>query len=119
VLEKPTPLPDTSWAQEWENMDRLDKIAWFWMSVNSFISKRLSGLPSERWMTVRLEELTHTRVLEILRFAGLPESWDGETLQKHDSDPGQVDWDSHHIAKFNRIAGETMRSLGYRVRHDS
>jgi len=113
---KPFPPTDDEHFATWGGMNRLEKTAWFWQYVNDYIQECLQSLPSERTMTLRIEDLCEDRVEELLNLAGLPSDFDRKSLQRRVSTSKRSKsegWTETQMAAFERIAGPTMRRFGY------
>jgi hypothetical protein len=44
-------------TDQWKGMSQFEQIAWLWNETNSFIQSFLESIPSDRWMSVRSEQL--------------------------------------------------------------
>ncbi len=116
-MAKPMPMDDDPWFDEWNDFDRLQKIAWMWTNINALIQERLQRVSRANQMILKLEEFSEQRVLQLLEFAGLPRQFDLEQLRLHNAQSElTLQWTSESIAAFNRIAGAQMKRFQYEVR---
>lgn len=117
------PTGDDPWRADWPTMRPVERMAWLWQYRYNTALARLAVVPRDRWMVVRLEDLTgdpRRSALELERvesFVGM--SADRQWLAKkyNHSDafahPSREDWTPEDIDGFRRIAGATMERLGY------
>jgi len=104
---------------------RFDKITWLWTEMNRVIQDHLSLIPDERQYTLALEDFDQAHLLELHDFLGL--SIDSQRLERMmliaSSHPNRSDLRSGHTddvftdercVRFNAIAGDMMRRLGYK-----
>lgn len=117
--DKPVPYKDSEYADAWQRFDRIQKISWFWSHTNLLISEMLSRLPSSKSMLLRIEDLSHEKVMDVLRFAGLPEHFSENRLKAYDANEHfSFEWTKDQINKFNSIADNCMKLFGYSLVND-
>ncbi|HEX5313558.1 MAG TPA: sulfotransferase, partial [Gammaproteobacteria bacterium] len=85
LLAKPVPFPSETAYAKWASFDRVQKIAWFWSTVNANIARRLERVPAQNWMVVRVEDVDAANAGAILDFCGLPRQFAPEALAPEDS----------------------------------
>jgi hypothetical protein len=102
-------------------------MAWYWAHVSRLHVEHLSRVPAASWITVdytNVDPAQIGRVFEFLGLEGFDEArvdamlnarinsvWDRFKLRERFPHPR--DWDSERRRRFDRIAGGTMRLLGY------
>lgn len=117
LLAKPTPFPSDPVHASWRGFDRVQKIAWFWNTVNANIAERLARVPDANKRVVKIEEVTETTVPGLLEFCGLPQQYSREALAPDDASSGPaIEWTTENVRKFNALAGPMMARLGYPIR---
>ena len=117
MLAKPVPFASEPVHAAWHTLDRLQRISWFWSSVNANIIERFARIPSTNRLLVRIEDLTQETLPPVLSFCGLPQSYAPEALAPDNASSGPtVEWTQDNVRKFNELAGPMMRSLGYALR---
>ena len=117
LLAKPVPYPSDPLYAQWSELDRVQKIAWFWQTVNANIALRLEHVPVSNRVVVRIEDVTPASVPAILDFCGLPRQFAPESLAPDDpSDGPAIEWTLDNVRKFNALAAPMMERLGYPLR---
>jgi hypothetical protein len=94
---------------EWGAMTAFAKNCWYWAHVNRVIGVELAGMPPERWMTLRLEDL-EARGDEVVRFLGVapvPAGGLRENPSRRVVVPPR-DWSEAEHRDFERWCGPTM-----------
>ncbi len=124
---RPRPLPGSALYVEWEDLHREDMCAWYWATVNGIYLDQLARLPREAWMSIDYTAPAAPEVLAAAQFAGLSgltEAGVAKSLsarinsamdreQASDRYPRWPQWSAGRTARFERLAGGTMRRLGY------
>lgn len=124
---RPRPRPGTALADRWETMSRLEMCAYYWSTVNDLYRRELAALPPDRWVEIDYTRVSAADVMRIADFCGLEglREADVETLldarinsaaDRGEHGPGHAhwrDWDGGQRRRFEEVAGETMRALGY------
>jgi Sulfotransferase family len=119
----PPPRRDDPLHEAFKSFDQFGRIAWHWSEVNRVIADALAGLPAERQMFVRLEDMlvSPTLTRSLFAFLGLP--WRDEHFAVF-ARPHNVNrpedrllGDSQRQA-FDRIAQPMMERLGYAERDE-
>ena len=117
LLAKPVPLASDPAHAAWPAYDRVQRISWFWNTVNANIIERFAGIPAENRLLLRIEDLTKETTPRLLAFCGLPQSYAPETLAPGDPSSGpSIEWTSDQVRKFNELAAPMMRELAYALR---
>ena len=65
-------VPRGEEAQDWSDMTRVGKLAWFWRTLNQQILEQLESLPSENYRIIRIEDFDYSKYLELADFIGYP-----------------------------------------------
>jgi Sulfotransferase family len=114
----PRPLPDNPWANEFPHFNQFQRISWHWSEVNRMILGDIEGVPEDRRLFVRLEDLRAqpSSVAALFRFLGL--SYRDEhfaTFARPHNVNRPVDkmLSPEQLADFTRIAAPMMEQLGY------
>ena len=125
---RPRPLPGTDLHAEWEHLSRQEMCAYYWSTVNEVMLNHLEALPASSWVSLDYTSSNAESVLRVARFCGLQglsEERVGELLGKKINSlkdrgvenknpcPDWRHWDSGERRRFTRIAGPTMKRLGY------
>lgn len=117
ILAKPKPFPGDPAHAQWDRFDRLQKISWFWSTVNANIALRLERIPAANRLTLPIEGLDQAKARRLLDFCELPGRLAGKSLAPVEKSEGsRLDWTAANLAKFNAIAAPMMETLGYAVR---
>lgn len=104
---------------------RFEKIAWLWTEINADIIRGLRSIPEDRRSRLRLESFDEDRLCECIRFcvgsskgAPLKQMWRIAESRPNSTDdrsvPRPARWSPERKSRFEEIAGEMMRELGYR-----
>lgn len=94
---------------EWDAMTPFAKNCWYWAHVNRGIGDEFAGMPAERWMTLRLEDL-EPRVDDVFRFldvAPVPAGGRRENASRRAVVPPR-EWSRAEHGDFERWCGEIM-----------
>lgn len=117
LLAKPVPYPSDPAYAQWERFDRVQKISWFWQTVNANIAQRLERVPAANRLVVRIEDVGEASVPRILDFCGLPRQFAPESLAPDDPSVGPaIEWSPGNLRKFNALAAPMMERFGYPLR---
>src|SRR5439155_13308218 len=124
---RPRPSPSDPFYSEWPNFSRFEMVTWYWAYINRLFLRNLAEVPKEDWIVVNytgvqvsdiervfdflgLGGFDQTRIEDMLR-ARINSVWERVKLQPRF--PSWQSWDADHRQRFDRIAVETMRLLGY------
>jgi hypothetical protein len=117
MLAKPLPFASEPVHAVWQAFDRVQRISWFWSSVNANIIERFARIPAGNRLLLRIEDLTKETTPSVLAFCGLPQNYAPEALAPADPSGGpSMEWTPDNVRKFNELAAPTMRTLGYALR---
>ena len=117
LLAKPVPYPSDPIHGAWNSFDRLQKISWFWNTVNANITERLARIPAANKRVVKIEEVTEETLPGILEYCGLPHQYSRESLTPDDPSSGpEIEWTPENEWKFNALAAPMMAQFGYALR---
>jgi hypothetical protein len=119
------PHPDSSAGREWDSYNAFKKNLWLWNETNSWILKFTSGMPAERILLLRSEDIFGARE-DVLRklfiFAGssIPSGRKimqvlGKKLNQQTAGtfPDSDGWSDEMRNDLLEITGQTAQSLGY------
>jgi hypothetical protein len=108
---------------------RFDKIAWLWAEVNGIISRELGKLPEERSLRIPLESLNDSAGFQrLLGFLGgrddedevlsdmVATARDKPNKNANKDLPHPEEWSDDRVDRFEVVAGDMMRELGYSFR---
>ena len=122
---RPAPPPEKKywWPLPPGDMDQFGRIAWHWSEINRVILDALSGLPCERHMFVRLEDLLVSPLLvrSLFDFLDLPYRDEHFAIfaRPHNVNrPEDRPLRPAQRASFDRIAAAMMARLGYSQRDE-
>lgn len=124
---RPRPAPEDELYGEWETLTRAEMCAYYWSRANRLYLEQLEKLPQDAWMTIDYTTPTVEKVLEVAEFCGLRglqrDAIDAllqrriNSLEDRGAAQGEYpdwcNWDGGRRRKFDDIAGETMRRLGF------
>ncbi len=117
LLSKPVPYPSDPAHASWSSFDRVQKLSWFWHTVNANIAQRLGRIPEANKRVVKIEEVTEASLPNLLEFCGLPRQFSRDALAADDPSSGPtIEWTSENVSKFNALAAPMMARLGYGIR---
>jgi Sulfotransferase family len=105
------------------NFDQFERIAWHWAEINRVILRSLSDLPDSRKHFVTLENLYQSpnAVAELFRFLNLSYRDEHAAMfaRPHNVNrPEDERLDDNQAKRFDAIAGDMMRTLGYGGREE-
>ena len=111
------PSKGDPWYDEWKNMNRFERICWYWDVENRYLNKNIEN-------TIRFEELIsdfdyfEEILVKNLNLKISKDIWQKEILiPKNVSQEYKVPhwkkWDQNKKDSFLLICGETMKKLGY------
>ena len=117
LLAKPVPFASEPAHAAWQTLDRVQRISWFWSSVNANISERFARIPSANKLLLRIEDLREKRCPRCSPSANwhkitCPRRLLRATRRAVQRSNGRLD----NVRKFNELAAPMMSSLGYQLR---
>ncbi len=103
---------------------RFEKIAWLWSEINKVILNSFSSIPMDRKFSLRLENFNIESLTELHNFIGinihqellnkmLEIANSKPNKSKKNTIPHHSNWSDYEKQRFNAIAGDMMRTLGY------
>lgn len=119
--KRPPPMKKYWWPVPkggFGDYDQFQRICWHWQKVNKVILDDLANVPSDRKLTIKLEDFVsrESTYRTFLEFIGLPIKLDlFELLER----PSNVRWPKSYpltdeqTEQFSDICGDMMRGLGY------
>ena len=125
---RPRPQPDSELYAEWDSLSRQEMCAYYWSTINEIALQHVEALPPGTSTTLDYTAPRPEDVLEASKFCGLKGLSLGriqELLQSNinslkdrgtdDSDlhADWKNWDGGERRRFERIAGASMKRLGY------
>lgn len=114
---KPRPMTGDKWLKDWKTFDRVEKISWFWQRVNLDIENKMKVIPESQKILFKLENLDNDSFSELLAKLNIESNFNKKILsKKYNSSNTKLEWTEENIAKFNKIAGSTMKKFEYNVR---
>jgi hypothetical protein len=124
---RPRPRPGEPFHDEWARLSRFEMMAWYWAHVARLHTEHLARIPAGDWIAIDytrpsaedvarvfdflgLKGFDRCRVDEMLR-ARINSVWDRFQLPARF--PPWPQWGDDYRARFDRMAGEAMQTLGY------
>lgn len=94
---------------QWEEMDRFEKICWYWGEINRSIAAATAKMPAEKFKTVRLEDLSD-EAAALRDWIGLEQPPQAELVTNSaKSAPFHwTQWSPGQLSAFERQCGEMM-----------
>ena len=119
----PVPRRGAPDSLAFRRFNQFERICWHWAEINRVIVDELSKLPPDRQLFVQLEDLhaSPTAVRGLYDFLNLPYRDDAFAVfaRPHNvNKPEDRLLDANERARFDAIAGEMMRVLGYAGRDE-
>jgi SAM-dependent methyltransferase len=124
---RPRPLPGTKLFTKWEDLSRFEMCAYYWSFINELYLDQLNTIPNTSWIELdytnpRQEDIT--KVASFLGLKGLSKTQISNKLNKkinslkdrknmENKYPNWKKWDSGLREKYDIIATDTMKKLGY------
>lgn len=63
-------MPSGEKFQQWSQLSRVGKIAWFWNALNSKVLEQFNYIPETHWQIKKLEDLSYQSYLDLTKFLG-------------------------------------------------
>lgn len=124
---RPRPGPTDPLYHIWPDLSRFEMVAWYWAYINQLFLRHLTEIPTEDWITVNYTGIQPEDIKCVFDFLGLQgfdrsrvdhmlqarinSVW--QRVQRPTRFPNWRLWDTDHQQRFDRLAGTTMRLLGY------
>ncbi len=117
-------MPSREKFQQWNQMSRVGKLAWYWNTLNAKVLEQFEDIPETHWRVEKLEDLSYSRYLEIAQFLGFQptvtqEMYDGLAQRRPNafSDvPTIATWTASEIADFESEVAPMAERFGYEYR---
>jgi hypothetical protein len=111
------PNQNNQYYKDWPKMGRFERLCWYWREENVHLNK-LIGKPLLFEKLIKDYEYFKEHLLNPLELDISREQWANEiNLPKNPTTehviPHWEDWDIERTARFERICGDLMKSLGY------
>jgi hypothetical protein len=118
--------PRGPFLRQWNAMTQVGRVAWYWQAWNERTLEQLKGLPADSYRIVRIEDLDHTRYLELARFLGYqprvtPAEFDALSESKPHAfwSKRNIDrWTPQEVSEFEAQVGPLADRFGYEYRID-
>lgn len=113
------PLKGDPYLSLWDDMNPLRRNAWIWMSRNRKALQGLEGIPKDRKLIVRIEDIGRPEILKMLEdFTGLKLKNSDLAKRRLNANPlfdfpDKSEWTDSMHKEFGEIAGEMMEFFGY------
>jgi hypothetical protein len=120
-------MPGEPFHDEWPRLTRFEMMAWYWARVARLHAEHLARIPAQDWIAIDYTRPSAEDVARVFDFIGLEgfdrarvedmlqtrinSVWDRFRLPARF--PSWRQWDDERRARFDRIAGDAMRMLGY------
>lgn len=126
------PNPSNEYADRWEAMSTLEKVAWNWATVNEVCLNFIERLPAEQQMVFSSERLFNAdlKLMEnLFNFCGSSQYHPPaknikrvldkkHNVQKKGSFPRPKEWTAQQISNVNSIIRPVAQRLGYQLMTD-
>jgi hypothetical protein len=107
--------------QDWNDMTRIGKLAWYWKAMNDQIINQFADLPDNHWRIEKIEGLSYDRYVDVATFLGYEVCVGREVFEQiaasrpnKFSDVPTIDsWREIEISEFEREVSSTAQKLGY------
>ena len=117
-------MPSGEKFQQWHQMSRVGKLAWYWNALNTNIFQQLAAIPATHWRLEKLEDLSYGRYQEVAKFLGFQTQVPRERYEKlAQSRPGfkknvptVESWTKFEIAEFETEVAPIAEKLGYKYK---
>lgn len=121
---RPDRIEEEPWGDEWEEMTRFERIAWYWQFKDRYIQNSLTDLPSDSALNLKFEDIydesrNYPGMRSLLGYLGIEDvnwkPWMDRSVRsttQHELLPWP-EWGKKRRERFNRIAGEHLENCGY------
>jgi hypothetical protein len=114
-------VPSGKKFEQWKQMTRVGKLAWYWNALNEKVLDQLENIPSSHWHFSKLEELTYDKYLEIATFIGINSEITQykytKLVQNRPNSFSDIrsiqSWTDKEIAEFEEEVAPMATHLGY------
>lgn len=105
--------------QRWGKMTPIERVSWLWTYRNRKALERLSAVPREQKLVLRIEDICSDRTLDTVEsFSGVRITERSLAARKFNANPlmdlpPPHEWTESMNRQFDAIAGEMMKFFGY------
>jgi hypothetical protein len=110
---KPRPFLSDKYFEEWRQLERIEKLSWFWNNVNLNIKKRMDLLPTKRKYLIRLEDINLYDFEKIFKESKIKYDKEYIKIQKLNKGNGKNFINEKNIKKHLEITKEARSIFGY------
>lgn len=118
--DKPIPKTTELTADRWDELTRIEKIAWFWKHCNQRIIQQFETLPTDNYLTIRIEDLDSKTADSIVEFCGVdgrvPADRASQKIDARKAPRSDLTSRSEIESKAGWIVKEIANRLGYMTR---
>ncbi|MGJ8642153.1 MAG: hypothetical protein ACSHX9_01995 [Luteolibacter sp.] len=115
------PIPQGEEFEEWNQLTRAGKLAWFWATVNRSVVEKFDQLPPDTTRVQKLEYLDFETYLDLGRFLGFESEISRRTFErmvrgkpnKSRIPIARRDWTPLERSEISKQACDTATSFGY------
>lgn len=117
-------MPSEEKFQQWNQMSRVGKLAWYWNALNAKVLEQFDSIPQNNWRVEKLETLSYSRYREISQFLGFKSQVTQETYDRlvrsrpnaQKNVPTVETWAKTEIDEFEAEVAPIAQKLGYEYR---
>lgn len=117
-------MPNGEKFQQWNQMSRVGKLAWYWNALNAKVLEQFEGIPTTHWRVEKLENLSYSRYGEIADFLGFESQVSQATYEQLAQSrpnaktkiPTIAAWSPTEIREFETEVAPIASKLGYEYR---
>jgi hypothetical protein len=117
-------FPSGDKFEQWNQMSRIGKLAWYWNALNTKILEDLSEIPPSHWRVEKLEDLSYARYQELVQFLGFqtqvtPVVYQNLTQTRPGSKPHVPtieNWTAQEISEFEQEVIPMTQRFSYEHR---
>lgn len=123
----PRPPRDDPWHEAWSTFSRFEMAAWYWAYVNRYLLERIKELAPSRCLMIDYTRPSPETLRQVYDFVGLSDFNEGavaellarrvNSLEDRAGESGRFprwpEWTPAQCQRFNDLAFDTMRRLGY------
>ena len=125
---RPRPQKGEPFYEKWEHFTRLEMCTYYWQAINNLYLEQLSKLPEDTWITLDYTSPHPNDILRVIDFLGLQgisselirenlnkkiNSLNDRCVSEPAIYPHWSNWSVETLEKFNLIARNVMKKLGY------
>lgn len=114
-------MPSGEKFQQWQQMSRVGKIAWFWNDLNNKVLEQFDEIPETHWRVQKLENLSYQSYLDIAKFFGFQTTITQQTYEQLSQHPPNAkgrlptveSWTDTEVAEFEAEVKPMAQYFGY------